>query len=155
MKYRVKKIYLNDQFWNNELIILTDIPFLNFKLICDIQYKKHWWSRWKTCDSYDRLEDAYRFFLDYQSNHQCILPESFRFPHNRINGKYVWCQLKMGKIETNGPEYNEGKHYYAGYKPKNYARFYYCSYGKSYEDAIGKLWCDLEIQKLISKNGTS
>ena len=155
MKYRVKKIYLNDQFWNNEFIILTDIPFLNFKLIYDIQYKKHWWNKWKTCDSYDRLEDAYRFFLDYQSNHQCILPESLRFPHNRIKGKYVWCQLKMGKIETNDPEYNEGKHYYAGYKPKNYARFYFCSYGTSYEDAIGKLWCDLEIQKLINKNGTS
>ena len=36
-------------------------------------------------------------------------------------------------------------------KPENYGKFYYCSYGKSYEDAINKLWCYLEVQKILHK----
>ena len=152
MKYRVKRVCLDDNF-NGIMCLLFwwAIPFLNFSPTWDIQYKKHWWNKWKTCDSYDRLEDAYRYLLLYTTNNQCNLPAEKWFPHNRIKGKKVRCELTMGKLNTNDLTYNEGKHYYAGYKPKNYARFYFCTYGISYEDAIGKLWCDLEVQKSLHK----
>lgn len=152
MKYRVKRSCLDDNFNGvMSLLFWWAIPFLNFEPTWDIQYKKHWWNKWKTCDNYDKIEDAYRFLLDYQTDHKCVLPKNMKFPHNKVKGKYVWCQLKMGKLETNDPNYNDGKHYYAGYKPKNYVKFYHVVYAKSYEEAIGKLWCDLEVKKTLHK----
>lgn len=152
MKYRIKEIK-NDSFFDKlmNLIFFWLIPFINTGPTWEIQYKKHWWNKWKMCDSYDRREDAYRFLLEYESDHKCILPEKMKFPHNKYKGQYVWCTLNMGKMNPVNKDYNEGNHYYAGYKPENYARFYYCSYGKSYEDAINKLWCDLEVQKSLNK----
>lgn len=152
MKYRVKEIR-NDDLINGILVILLWwlIPLMNTNPTWEIQYKKHWWNRWKTCDSYDRKEDAYRYLINYETNGKCILKNKMKFPHNRIKGKYVTCFLEMGKINPVNKNYNEGNHYYAGYKPASYAKYYYCSYGKSYEDAITKLWCDLEIQKLLHK----
>ena len=156
MKYRVKRICLDDDLnVITALLFFWLIPFMNTGPTWEIQYKKHWWNKWKTCDSYDKLEDAYRNLLLYTTDSQCDLPEEKWFPHNRIKGKKVRCELTMGKINPVNKNYNEGNHYYAGYKPASYAKYYYCSYGKSYEDAITKLWCDLEIHKLISKNGTS
>ena len=152
MKYRVKEIR-NDNWKDGILVVLLWwlIPFMNSNTTWEIQYKKHWWNKWKTRDSYDRLEDAYRFLLEYESDHKCILPKTLKFKHNKIEGKYVWCKLIMGKITPPNKDYNEGNHYWAGYKSENYAKFYYCSYGKSYEDAISKLWGDLAVQKLLHK----
>ena len=126
MKYRIKHI-VNKYPISSLLFWVTEYSIVE---TWDIQYKKHWWSRWKTCDNYDRKEDAYRYLLLYTTNNQCDLPEEKLFPHNRIKGKKVRCELIMGKLNTTDPTYNEGKHYYAGYKPKNYARFYFCSYGR-------------------------
>lgn len=125
------------------------VKFLNEDSTWNIQFKNHWWNRWKTCDNYDHIEDAYRNLINYETDGKCILKNKMKFPHNHIKGKYVNCFLKLGKINPVNKNYNEGKHYYAGYKPISYAKYYYCSYGRSYEEAIYKLWSDLEVKKLL------
>lgn len=125
------------------------VKFLNSDLSWNIQYKNHWWNRWKTCDSYDYIEDAYINLINYETSGKCILENEMKFPHNQIKGKYVNCFLEMGKINPVNKKYNEGNHYYAEYKPVNYAKYYHCSYGKSYKEAIYKLWSDLETKKLL------
>ena len=109
------------------------------------------WLLQYTINVYISLEYAYINLLKFETNNQCILKPTLKFPHNKNNGEYVWCKLKIGKLNPVNKDYNEGKHYYAGYKPENYGKFYYCSYGKSYKDAINKLWCDLEVQKILHK----
>lgn len=125
------------------------VKYLNGPLPWKIQFKNHWWNIWKICNSYDTIEDAYRNLINYETNGKCILKKKIKFPHNRIKGKNVNCFLKLGKINTVNENYNEGNHYCAGYKPINYGKYYYCSYGKSYEEAIYKLWGDLEVKKLL------
>ena len=114
MKYRVKKICIDDDLNAiTALLFFWLIPFLNTSTTWEIQYKKHWWNKWKTCDSYDNIEDAYRNLLQYKTNNKCTLPEKLKFKHNKIEGKYVWGNLIMGKIAPLNKKYNEGKHYYA------------------------------------------
>lgn len=114
-----------------------------------VQCKKHWYNFWKTIKVYGSSECAYVDFLKLETNNQCILEQTLQFPHNRIKDRNVYCNLIIGKFENKDKDYNEGKHYYAGYKPYNYAKFYFCSYGKSYEEAVYKLWSDLETRKKI------
>ena len=69
MKYRVKHIVNKYPissllFWVTEYCIVEN---------WDIQYKKHWWNKWKTCDSYDHIEDAYINLINYETDGKCIL----------------------------------------------------------------------------------
>lgn len=150
MKYRVKEIK-NDSFLDGlmTLIFFWLIPFMNTGPTWEIQYKKHWWNRWKTCDNTDNIAEAYSSWLNYSIDGKYTLPMNLKFPHNHIEGKFTWCKLKVGKFPDN-KKYQEGQ-YYAGYKPENYHNFYYCSYGNSYEEAISKLWGDIEVQKMIHR----
>lgn len=143
MKYRVKHV---DKTLLH-LLFPFIFPFNSSFIEYEVQYKKHWWNKWKTCDNYDRISDAYAAWLKYESEGKCELPELMKFPHNKKAGEYVWCNLQLGKLSK---KYGN-EQYYAGYRPKNYHNFYYCSYGNSYETAISKLWGDLEVQKLLNK----
>ena len=70
-----------------------------------------------------------------------------QFTHNRDKNKTVWCELEF-KFNNHSKEYK----YCVGYKPRNYVRYYFCTYSsESYEDALIKLWSDLEVRKLIKK----
>lgn len=147
MKYRVKHV-VNKYPMSSFMFWITEYSVVNN---WEVQCKKHWWSKWKMINSYDNMEDAYRCLLNYETDGKCFLPNVMKFQHNRIKGKYVNCILQMGKFNHINKNYNEGRHYYAGYKPAHYKYFYHCSYGKSYEEAICALWSDLEIKKIINK----
>ena len=141
MKY---KINYTDSSW----LFFTPFSFLNMGETnhWNIMQKKHWWNKWKKVGStYDNPEDAYIEYFKLKYN--LDIKKRIEFPHNRDKNKTVWCELEF-KFNNYSEEYK----YYAGYKPKNYARYYFCAYSsKSYEDALLRLYNDLEIKKLIKK----
>ena len=81
------------------------------------------------------------------SKYNLDIKKSLEFPHNRNKNKTVWCRL-----EFRFNSYSKDYKYCVGYKPINYARFYYCAYSsESYEDALMKLWCDLEFNFIYNR----
>lgn len=141
MKYRVKYI---DSSW----LFFTPFSFLNMGGTdhwC-IESKKHWWNKWKKLGcTYSDPEDCYieYFKLKYNIN----IENKIEFTHNRNKNKKVWCYLEF-HFNNYSTEYK----YCVGYKPTNYARYYHCCYSsESYEDALMKLYNDIEIKKLIKK----
>lgn len=143
MKYRIK---CNDS-WG---LFFTPFAFLNMggTVTWVIQQKKYWLSKWETIERFDNKVDAYikYFKLAYNLN----VKKTLRFPHNKEKGKKVWCELTFQhNNHPIGPEYT----YTVGYKPRNYAHYYHACYsGVSYEEALHRLYWDLEIKKLINKN---
>lgn len=142
MKYRVKH-------HDNTLIkFLFPVHFMGIEFdTYSVQCKQHWWSRWKICYNTDDIADAYNSLMKYQTNNKQSLPLGRYFTHNRDKNKQVWCDLCVGKLSNHDKDYNDGMHYYAGYKPKRYHNYYHCSYGKSYEQAIYKLYWDLYVKE--------
>ncbi len=141
MKY---KIDYTDSSW----LFFTPFAFLNMGGIdhWTIMSKKHWWNKWKKVGyTYDNPEDAYIEYFKLKYN--LDVKKRIEFPHNRDKNKTVWCELNF-EYRGHSKEYT----YVVGYKPRNYARYYHCTYSnESYEDALIKLWCDLEVKKLIHK----
>lgn len=141
MKYRVKH---HDSILGKFLFPLLFNTY-------SVQYKEHWWSKWKTCDNTDNIADAYNSLMMYQTNNKQSLPLGKYFTHNRDKNKQVWCYLELGHLKKHSKDFNNGEHYYAGYKPRNYHNFYYCCFGKSYEEALFKLYDNMKIKDLINK----
>ena len=141
MKYRIKYI-------DTSLLWLTPLAFLNMggSNYWEIQSKNHWWNKWKKVGyTYDNPEDAYIEY--FKLKHNLDIKKRIEFPHNRDKTKTVWCELNF-EYREHSKEYT----YVVGYKPRNYTRYYHCTYSsESYEDALMKLWCDLEVKKLIHK----
>jgi hypothetical protein len=141
MKY---KIDYTDSSW----LFFTPFVFLNMGGTdhWTIMSKKHWWNKWKKVGyTYDNPEDTYIEYFKLKYN--LDIQKRMQFTHNKDKNKKVWCDLEF-KFNSHSKDYK----YCVGYKPINYARFYYCAYSsESYEDALMKLWCDLEIKKLIHK----
>lgn len=117
-----------------------------------LQYKEHWYNRWKTFESTTDIAEAYNIMMTRQSNGKCWLPYGKYFAGP--NGKQLWCELKIGRLPTNDSNYNDGKHYYAGYKNKNSKHFSQCSYGDSYLNAIYTLFNDLYVKDKLIKSHT-
>lgn len=142
MKHRLK---YHDTTW----LFFTPFAFLNMggnTNLWTIEYKKHWWNKWKVLERYNEPESAYieYFKLHYNIN----IKEQMTFPHNHKKGEFVTCHLEF-KYNSHSTDYR----YVVGYKPRNYVRYYYCCYSSdSYEDALMKLYCDLEVKKMINKN---
>ena len=141
MKY---KIDYTDSSW----LFFTPFAFLNMGGTNHwiIRQKRHWWNKWeKVGRTYDNPEDAYIEY--FKLKHNLDIQKRMQFTHNKDKNKKVWCDLEF-KFNNYSEEYR----YCVGYKPKNYARYYFCTYSsESYEDALMKLWCDLEVRKLIKK----
>ena len=141
MKY---KIDYTDSSW----LFFTPFAFLNMGGTnhWTIMQKRHWWNKWKKVGYiYDNQEDAYIEYFKLKYNLE--IRKYMEFPHNRNKNQKVWCYLEF-KFNNYSEEYR----YCVGYKPSNYARYYFCTYSsESYEDALMKLWCDLEVRKLIKK----
>lgn len=141
MKYRIKHI---DSSW----LFFTPFAFLNMSGTnhWTIESKKHWWNKWeKVGSTYDNPENAYIEYFKLKYN--LDIQKRMQFTHNKDKNKKVWCDLEF-KFNTYSEEYR----YCVGYKPRNYARYYFCAYSPdSYEDALMRLWCDLEIRKSIKK----
>ena len=141
MKY---KINYTDSSW----LFFTPFAFLNMggTNYWTIMSKKHWWNKWtKVGDTYDNPKDAYIEYFKLKYN--IDIKNGMRFPHNRDKNKTVWCELEF-KFNNHSDEYK----YCVGYKPINYIRFYHCAYSPdSYEDALLRLYSDLEVKKLINK----
>ena len=141
MKY---KIDYTDSWW----LWLTPFAFLNMGGTnhWTIMEKKHRWNKWKKVGyTYDNTEDAYIEY--FKLKHNLDIPKRMQFTHNKDKNKKVWCDLEF-KFNNYSEEYR----YCVGYKPRNYARYYFCAYSsESYEDALMRLWCDLEIRKSIKK----
>ncbi len=141
MKY---KIDYTDSSW----LFFTPFSFLNMGGTnhWTIMSKKHWWNKWsKVGYTYDNPKDAYieYFKLKYNIN----IEKKIEFPHNRNKNKLFVCELEF-KFNKYSDEYR----YCVGYKPINCTRFYYCAYSvDSYEDALLRLYNDLEVKKLINK----
>jgi len=141
MKYRIKHI-------DTSLLWLTPFAFLNMggSDYWEIQSKKHWWNKWKKVGyTYTDKVEAYREY--FKLAYGLDIPERKLFKHNKNKNKKVWCDLKLGYLRNHSNNYNNGEHYYAGYKPYNYAHFYYCCYGKSYEEALNKLYWNLYVKE--------
>ena len=138
MKY---KINYTDSSW----LFFTPFAFLNMGGTnhWTIMQKKHLWNKWKKVGYvYDNPEDAYIEY--FKLKHKLDIKKRIEFPHNRNKNKTVWCELEF-KFNNHSDDYK----YVVGYKPRNYVRYYHCTYsGISYEDALMKLWCDMEIRKL-------
>ena len=138
MKY---KINYTDSSW----LFFTPFAFLNMGGTnhWTIMQKRHWWNKWeKVGYVYDNPEDAYIEY--FKLKHKLDIKKRIEFPHNRNKNKTVWCELEF-KFNN----YSEDYKYVVGYKPRNYVRYYHCTYsGVSYEDVLMKLWCDMEIRKL-------
>lgn len=142
MKY---KIDYTDSWW----LWLTPFAFLNMgggTYHWTIMQKRHWWNNWeKVGDTYDNPEDAYIEY--FKLKHNLDIQKRMQFTHNKDKNKKVWCELVF-KFNNYSKEYK----YCVGYKPRNYARYYFCAHSsESYEDALIKLWSDLEVRKLIKK----
>lgn len=141
MKY---KIDYTDSSW----LFFTPFAFLNMGGTnhWNIMQKRHWWNKWeKVGYTYDNPEDAYIEYFKLKYN--LDIQKRMQFTHNKDKNKRVWCDLEF-KFNNYPEEYR----YCVGYKPRNYARYYFCKYSsESYEDALMRLWCDLEIKKLIKK----
>ena len=138
MKY---KINYTDSSW----LFFTPFAFLNMGGTnhWTIMQKRHWWNKWERVGyTYDRPEDAYIEY--FKLKHNLEIKKGIEFPHNRNKNKTVWCELEF-KFNNHSEEYK----YCVGYKPRNYVRYYYCTYSSiSYEDALMKLWCEMEVRKL-------
>lgn len=140
MKY---KIDYTDSTW----LFFTPFSFLNMggTHYWTIMSKKHWWNKWsKVGYTYDNPEDAYieYFKLKYNIN----IEKKIEFTHNKNKNKKVTCYLAF-KFNN----YSRYK-YCVGYKPGNYAKYYHCCYSiDSYEDALMRLYNEIEIKKLIHK----
>ena len=141
MKY---KINYTDSSW----LFFTPFAFLNMGGTnhWNIMQKQHWWNKWtKVGYTYDNPKDAYieYFKLKYNIN----IEKRKEFQHNRKKDKTVWCHL-----DFHYNNYSKEYKYCVGYKPTNYAKYYHCCYSnESYEDALMKLYNDMEIKKLINK----
>ena len=141
MKYRVK-------YTDSSLLFFTPFAFLNMGGTdhWEIQSKEGLFGKWtKVGYTYDNPKDAYieYFKLKYNIN----IEKRKEFQHNRKKDKTVWCDLEF-KFNN----YSEKYRYCVGYKPTNYAKYYHCCYSsESYEDALMRLWSDLEVRKLINK----
>ena len=144
MKYRLK---YHDTSW----LFFTPFAFLNMggnTNLWTIECKKHWWNKWKVIERYEDEIGAYIHYMKLAYNMD--FEEEMEFPHNRNKHKKQTCVLTL-KYDSNpiSPEYK----YTAGYKPVNYKNYYFACYsGESYEDALGKLWCDLEVRKILWRN---
>lgn len=137
MKHRIKYI---DSSW----LFFTPFAFLNMGGTGTwvIQAKRHWWNRWETVEKFDDKTDA--FISYFKKRYNWNVRKYRKFPHNRDKDKTVKCKLVL-KYNSYSKEYA----YVAGYKPENYAEFYYCCYSsESYEDALYKLCFDLEVRNL-------
>lgn len=139
MKYKIN--YIDSSF-----LYFTPFAFLNMGGVNShwtIMRKKHWWNKWeKISKIYDNPEDAYIKYFKLKYN--LDIKKRIEFPHNKDKSKTVWCELEF-KFNNYSKEYK----YVAGYKPKKYVRYYHCTYSSiSYEDALMKLWCDMEVRKL-------
>ena len=141
MKYRIKYM---DSSW----LFFTPFSFLNMGGINHwvIESKHHGWNRWKQVgNTYNNPEDAYIEY--FKLKHNLDIQKRMQFTHNKDKNKKVWCDLEF-KLNNYSEEYR----YCVGYKPRNYAKYYFCTYSsESYEDALMKLWCDLEVRKSIKK----
>ena len=148
MKYRIKyNDPTNDGWlWFTPFVIFAFLAaFIGVKGKWVIEQKKHWWNNWKVIEVYDNAKDAHIKY--FKLKHNLDIQKRMQFTHNRYKNKTVWCELEF-KFNNYSKEYK----YCVGYKPKNYARYYFCTYSsESYEDALIKLWCDLEVRKLIKK----
>ena len=141
MKYRIK---YHDTTW----LFFTPLAFLNMggTNLWTIEQKRHWWNKWEVIERYNEPENAYikYFKLKYDLNIEKII----KFPHNIKKEKIAICYLEF-KYNSHSTDYR----YCVGYKPRNYINYYHCCYSsESCEDALIKLYNDLEIRKLLQKN---
>ena len=151
MKYRIKY----DDPTNDGWLWLT--PFMLFALLFAfmgvkskwvIEQKKHWWNKWKVVEEYNDQTEAYIHYMKLAYN--INIEEEIVFPHNKNKNKKQTCILTC---QYNDKPIDLEYKYTVGYKPRNYERYYHACYsGKSYEDALGKLWCDMEIKKILNRN---
>ena len=141
MKYRVK---YTDSSW----LFFTPFAFLNMGGTNHwaIQSKKGLFGKWKNVgDVYSQPEDCYieYFKLKYNIN----IEKRKEFKHNRKKNKTVYCFLDF-RFNNYSTEFR----YCVGYKPTNYARYYHCCYSsESYEDALMRLYTELQVKELINK----
>ena len=148
MKYRIRyDETTNDSWlWFTPFILFAFLfAFMGVKGKWVIEQKKHWWNKWKIIKEYSNQIDAY---IDYfKLKYDLEIEEYLDFPHNKNKKKKQTCKLTF-KEQPHSPEYR----YAVGYKPINYHLFYHVCYSEeSFEDALGKLYCDLEVKKLIHK----
>ena len=144
-KYRIKH-------HDTSLLFFTPFAFLNMDGtdVYNIEQRKGWWifGKWEIIYRSKNIVDAYieYFRIVYDLN----IKRYLEFPHNKNKNKKQTCILDF-KYDSHpiSPEYT----YTVGYKPSNYSRYYHACYSsESYEQALMKLWCDLEIKKILDIN---